>query len=160
MNRVNDATKAIGTTQQNIDDGQMIPAASNGLIINEKEVSENDSHPGISDSPRPEYCPFNCIIEASDAIETSQPIVDGAPNIHAVAIGFISHENEVLGNCSAPINSAPPVLEYINSIGKHNDNDGASTNVSDDETTDMVPNSPGFNSDQRKNDKSVPESNA
>ncbi|TQE01180.1 hypothetical protein C1H46_013203 [Malus baccata] len=36
-------------------------------------------------------------------------------------------------------------------------NDGASTNVSDDGTTDMVPNSLGFNSDQWKNDKSVPE---
>ncbi|KAM0959399.1 hypothetical protein ACFX2C_024566 [Malus domestica] len=133
MNRVNDPTKAIGTTQQNIDGGPMIPAASNGLIINEKEVLENDSHPGISASPH--------------AIETSQPIVDGAPNIHAAAIGFISHENEVLGNCLAPINGAPPVLEYINSIGKHDDNDGASINVSDDGTTDMVPNSPGFNSD-------------
>ncbi|KAM0986125.1 hypothetical protein ACFX13_013594 [Malus domestica] len=31
MNRVNDATKAIGTTQQNIDGGPMIPAASNGI---------------------------------------------------------------------------------------------------------------------------------
>lgn len=62
MNRVNDATKAIGTTQQNIDGGPMIPAASNG----------------ISALPRPEYWPFNSIIEASD--------------IHAAAIGFISHE--------------------------------------------------------------------
>lgn len=71
MNRINDATKAIGTTQQNIDGDPMIPAAPNGT----------------SALPRPEYQPFNSIIEVSD--------------IHAAAIGFISHENEVLGNSSA-----------------------------------------------------------